>query len=345
MSPDSKNNGPSISQRRIRDLSEAFKGKRVAIVGDLMVDRYFWGTVSRVSPEAPVPVVEISSEHARLGGAANVANNIQTLGGDPVLIGLVGDDHAGEVFLELLREQGLTTSGIIVDPSRRTTSKTRVIAHGQHVVRIDQETKADCSEQNEHRIVDEVRKAIHSIDAMILEDYNKGAITRTVIRETIEIARNNKTIITVDPKFEHFFEYKSVTVFKPNRRETEEVLGGRLRTEEDLIKAGRRILSELRADNVLLTRGEDGMSLFEAGGMMTHIKPVADNVQDVSGAGDTVIATLTMALAAGATIQEAAMLSNYAGGVVVGSVGIVPIKLEELVEVALCHSKNSQVSS
>jgi len=325
----------TFSPERLTDLSNAFKGKRIAIVGDLMVDRYYWGTVNRVSPEAPVPVVDVTAESARLGGAANVANNIQSLGGEPLLVGLVGDDHPGEVLIALLKEQGLSTSGVIVDGSRRTTIKTRVIAHDQHVVRIDYESKVGSSEEAARKIIGSVQSNIKDIDAIILEDYNKGTMTREVIHGIIEAARKNDKIIAVDPKFENFFEYKNVTMFKPNRRETEEVLGGRLRTDADLINAGKRMLKELSVENVLLTRGEDGMSLFEANGAVTHMGTAANHVLDVSGAGDTVIATLTMALAAGATVREAATLANYAGGVVVGSVGIVPIQLEALVETVL----------
>jgi rfaE bifunctional protein kinase chain/domain len=328
------------SEGRLKKLGRAFKGKRIAIVGDMMIDRYYWGSVGRVSPEAPVPVVDVSSESTRLGGAANVANNVQTLGGEPLLIGLVGNDHEGESLKALLKEQGMADSGIVVDRGRRTTTKTRVIAHGQHVVRVDQESKENCSEEIEQKIIDALRKNLKKIDALILEDYNKGVVTKSVIHETIELARKNDTIIAVDPKFENFFEYKNVTVFKPNLREIEEALGGRLRTVHDLVRAGNRMIRELSAANVLVTRGEEGMSLFESGGAVTHIQTMADNVQDVSGAGDTVIATLTMALAAGATVREAAVLANYAGGIVVGSVGIVPIQLSELLEVALHPSNN-----
>ena len=323
-----------FSANRIAEITGAFKGKRIAIVGDLMVDRYYWGNVTRVSPEAPVPVVDVNSESVRLGGAANVANNIQSLGGDPLLIGLVGDDHVGAILCDLLKDQGLDPNGVVVDPGRRTTVKTRVIAKDQHVVRIDYETKANCTELTEGQIVDVIRSHIGGLDAVILEDYNKGVMTKNIIASVIRTARDHGKPVSVDPKFENFFEYKNVTLFKPNRRETEEVLGGRIRTPDDLLAAGKRMLKELRAENVLLTRGEEGMSLFETDGSVTHLKTTAKHVKDVSGAGDTVIATLTMALAAGAVMREAAVLANEAGGVVVGSVGIVPITLGQLVEAA-----------
>jgi rfaE bifunctional protein kinase chain/domain len=326
--------GVKFTVERLEELASAFKGKRIAIVGDLMVDRYFWGTVNRVSPEAPVPVVDITSESSRLGGAANVANNIQTLGGEPLLIGVVGDDYEGKLLQTIMKEQGLAHDGIVIDRSRPTTTKSRVIAHGQHVVRIDHESRINCSPEVAEKMLDVLKGNIKQTDAVIIEDYNKGLVTKQVIQGVVATARNNNRIITVDPKFENFFEFRGVTVFKPNRRETEEVLGGRLRAAEDYVRAGKRMLEELQAENVLLTKGEEGMSLFETNGDVTHISAMADNVQDVSGAGDTVIATLTMALAAGATVREAAWLSSCAAGIVVGSVGIVPIGLGELRTVA-----------
>jgi rfaE bifunctional protein kinase chain/domain len=305
-----------------------------------MVDRYYWGNVTRVSPEAPVPVVDIVSESVRLGGAANVANNIHSLGGETLLVGLIGNDHPGTVFREILRDQGMDASGIVVDSSRPTTIKTRVIAHSQHVVRIDHESKADCPEHLRHGIIDAVKYNIRSLDGIILEDYNKGVITKEIIHELVAVAQKYNKIIAVDPKFNNFFEYKNVTVMKPNLREAEEVLGGRLRTLDEINVAGKKLLEMLSVQNLLLTRGEHGMSLFESGGEVTHLETQATNVQDVSGAGDTVISALTMALVGGATIREAAALANCAGGVVVGAVGIVPIERQALMEAAMRFSNN-----
>lgn len=324
-----------FTEQRVQELLHHIKGRRIAVVGDLMVDNYYWGTVNRVSPEAPVPVVDVVSESTRLGGAANVANNIQALGGIPVLVGLIGNDHPGATLLGLLKEQNLSDEGIVKDTSRPTTIKTRVIAHGQHVVRIDNESKAECPEHLQHRIIDAVKYKIHDIDGIILEDYNKGVITKNIIHEIVAVARKYNKIVTVDPKFNNFFEYKNVTVFKPNLRETAEAIGRRINTDEDVMSAGRKLLSDLQADNILLTRGEDGLSLFENTGRVTHMRSLATNVQDVSGAGDTVIATLTMALAGGGTIHESAALANCAASVVVGSVGIVPIEATQLLASAM----------
>ncbi len=325
----------TFTEQRIKNLFDGFAGKRIAVVGDLMVDSYYWGTVSRVSPEAPVPVVDVISESVRLGGAANVANNIQTLGGTPILVGLIGDDHPGQMFLDLMKQQNLNHEGIVTDISRPTTIKTRVIAHSQHVVRIDNESKADCPDQLQHRIIDAVKYKIHELDGIILEDYNKGVITKDTIHEIVAVARKYGKIVTADPKFNNFFEYNNVTVFKPNKREAEEAIGTRIRTEDDVLRAGERLLSALQADNVLMTRGEEGMTLFEKNGEVSHMQTLATNVQDVSGAGDTVISTLTMALTGGASIREAAQLANCAASVVVGAVGIVPIQADQLMESAL----------
>ena len=324
-----------MTEKRLRELLGNFSGKRVAVVGDLMLDRYYWGAVHRVSPEAPVPVVEVDTESVRFGGAANVANNIQALGGRAFLIGLVGDDHPGVMFRKMLTDQGLETGGIVIDPARPTTIKTRVIAAGQHVVRIDNESKQDSPELLRAKLIDAVRSNIRSLDGVIIEDYNKGVVTRDVIHAVIAAAQEHGKPVTVDPKFNNFFEYKNVTVFKPNRREVEEAVGGKLKTVADVERAGKSLLESLNAQNVLLTRGEEGMSLFQSEGSVTHFPTTAGAVQDVSGAGDTVISTLTMALVAGGGITESCILANCAGGVVVGAVGIVPILPEQLLGAVL----------
>jgi rfaE bifunctional protein kinase chain/domain len=319
-----------FSQARLEELFHQFIGKRIAVVGDLMLDRYFWGTVNRISPEAPVPVVEIESESARLGGAANVANNIKSLGGEPLLIGTIGDDNSGAILRELVEQSGFCLDGLIVDSSRPTTVKTRVIAHGQHVVRIDREVRKDITREIQQQILDVLYQNLPSLNGVIIEDYNKGVIVRELIADIVQHAREHNVLVTADPKFNNFFAFKHVTVFKPNRKEVEEALGVRLINDEHVEAAGKEILSRLEAESVLLTRGEKGMSLFESDGTVTHVPTKARKVADVSGAGDTVISTLTIALAAGASLREAASLANFAGGVVCGEVGIVPIDLNSL---------------
>jgi D-glycero-beta-D-manno-heptose-7-phosphate kinase len=315
----------TFTKKRLLDISNAFVGKRIAVIGDLMLDRYFWGSVARISPEAPVPVVEVESESTRLGGAANVANNIASLGGTPVMMGVIGNDEAGKLLKSIVEDHKFPTSGIVVDESRPTTVKTRVIAHNQHVVRIDRETKKDISDETQRRLVRVLQDQMDDIHGIILEDYNKGVLAKSLIVKIIGLAKKQKKIIAVDPKFNNFFDYCGVTVFKPNRNETEEALGTRLSTEESVKKAGKELLKRLRAENVLLTLGERGMRLFERDGGVSSMATAARRVADVSGAGDTVISTLTIALASGANMGESAALANVAGGIVCGEVGIVPI--------------------
>ena len=331
----------SFIEARLSELFSSMKGKRIAVVGDLMLDRYFWGNVSRISPEAPVPVIDLETEQDRLGGAANVAKNIKALGGEPFLIGVVGGDNSGKQLFELIRSNNFSTDGVIVDPSRPTTVKTRVIAHGQHVVRIDRELKSDISTAIQHTIVEVLVRNLNSIDGIILEDYNKGVIAGTLIKQVVALASQHRKIITADPKFNNFFEYKNVTVFKPNRKEAEEVLGMRLKSQEEIERAGKTLREQLNSQNILLTLGERGMALFEQNGSITHVPTRARHVLDVSGAGDTVISTLTMALAGKATMKEAVTLANVAGGIVCGYVGIVPIDPQELTNEIL-HNTNHQ---
>jgi rfaE bifunctional protein kinase chain/domain len=320
----------STSQRKLNQLKKKFSGKKIAVIGDMMLDSYFWGSVSRVSPEAPVPVVEIDDEFQRFGGAMNVAYNILTLGGTPIPIGVVGRDQDAEIMKKLMKKSGISTSALIVDNQRPTTNKTRVIANNQHVVRIDKEKSFPISSKVELQIINTLKKNIKNIDAIILEDYNKGVLTASLIRKAIELANENEIIITVDPKFNNFFEYQNVTVFKPNRKETEDALGIRIRSFDDLKKAGHLLLEKLNAKYVLLTLGEEGISLFQRGKSEVKIATKARKVADVSGAGDTVISTLTMAMCAGANIYDAAYLANYAGGLVCQEVGIVPISIDHL---------------
>jgi D-glycero-beta-D-manno-heptose-7-phosphate kinase len=325
----------NLTPDRLEDIQKQFAGKRIAVVGDLMLDRYFWGKVSRISPEAPVPVVEVEEESTRLGGAANVANNIASLGGVPIMIGVVGSDAGGESLRNLVAEKGFPTDGIVTDESRPTTMKTRVIAHNQHVVRIDHEEKIDLNADVQTRVIASFERQINSFDGIILEDYNKGVLTKGLIASIVRLVKENKKTITVDPKFNNFFEYKGVSVFKPNRKETEEALGRRLNIFHDIEEAARELIARLDATNVLLTLGEKGMLLLERNGTLAHVETKARHVADVSGAGDTVIATLTMAMVAGASIGESAALANYAGGIVCGEVGIVPIDKSVLIQTIL----------
>lgn len=325
----------SFESSRLKALFKAFDGKRIAVVGDLMLDRYYWGTVTRISPEAPVPVVEVDEESTRLGGAANVANNIASLGAVPFLVGVAGSDDGGALLRKTIELQGFSTDGIVTDAGRPTTIKTRVIAHHQHVVRIDQEVKSDIDASVQRRVLDVLTTQISQLDGIILEDYNKGVLTTGLIEGVIDLATKKGKIIAVDPKFHNFFEYRRATVFKPNRKETEEALGVRMGARSDIEQAGRSLLQRLEAEHVLMTLGEKGMALFERSGEVSFVPTHARHVADVSGAGDTVIATLTVALAAGAHVREAAALANHAGGIVCGEVGIVPIGKQDLLDAVL----------
>jgi D-glycero-beta-D-manno-heptose-7-phosphate kinase len=320
----------NVSQKKLNRLKNNFAGKKIAVIGDLMLDCYFRGAVKRISPEAPVPVVEVDNEFYRFGGAMNVAYNISTLGGIPITYGIIGNDNDGIIFKKLLAEKKITDKGIIIDSKRPTTTKTRVIANNQHVVRIDKEDTSEISKQTEKKVLDLLRKEINKLDAIILEDYNKGVMTGSLIQEVVELAKKFKKVITVDPKFHNFFSYQNVTVFKPNRKETEDALGIRINKDQDISKAGQQLLEKINCKYALLTLGEQGIALFEKGKPERRVPTIARQVADVSGAGDTVISTLTMALSAGAEIFDATYLANYAGGLVCQEVGIVPIELNNL---------------
>ena len=321
-----------LNQTRLESLSKAFCSAKIAVVGDLMLDRYLFGSVSRISPEAPVPVLEIEDEQARLGGAANVGHNIVGLGATPLMLGVAGDDTSGLMLKGIFTDLGFPLDGIVTDPTRPTTVKTRVIAGSQQMLRLDHEVKREVSRETEDRLIQVLEEHLDDLDAIILEDYNKGVITRSVIRRSIELGHKRGIPVLVDPKLQNFFEYQECTVFKPNRKEVEDALGIRLHTDEETVAAGLRLLDMMKAENILLTLGEKGMMLFERGETEPFAIPTrAREVADVSGAGDTVIACLAVSMACGMSVREAAVLANRAAGLVIEEVGIVPIYREQLV--------------
>lgn len=321
-----------ITEERLDWFFEEFRKKKIIVIGDLMLDRYVWGTVSRISPEAPVPVMEVTKEFTRLGGAANVANNLYSLGATPIPIGIIGDDPEGLDLVDLMKRLNFPTDCIIVDTSRPTAVKTRIIADDQHVVRADRESCELINSDIMKKVVDVVKTNINQVDALIIEDYNKGLLSKELIGEVIASAKQNQKIITVDPKFDNFFEYKFVTLFKPNRKETEAAIGFKINSFEKLEDACRIIMDRLVCDTVLITLGDQGMCLLTSNGEFTRIPTKARKVHDVSGAGDTVISTLTLSLTTGADLKEAITLANYAGGAVCGEVGVVPIERAKLRE-------------
>ncbi|NOS85514.1 MAG: D-glycero-beta-D-manno-heptose-7-phosphate kinase [Ignavibacteria bacterium] len=300
-----------------------------------MLDKYVYGTISRISPEAPVPVVDIDKTEYRLGGAANVANNIKALDAEPVLIGVIGNDYDSKHYLDVMKMLGLSTAGIIKDNSRPTTAKTRVIAHSQHVLRVDSEIKDDISGATRRKIIEFFTKNIKSFAAVILQDYNKGVLTKEMISQIISVCRKYKKPIYVDPKFHNFFEFRDVTVFKPNRKETADILAMKIDGEDSVKEAGRILIDRLNCEYLVLTRGEKGMMLFDKEKNKTvilNIPTKARRVADVSGAGDTVISTIAVMLAGGANIIEAVMLANQAAGIVCEEVGIIPIYKNALID-------------
>jgi rfaE bifunctional protein kinase chain/domain len=324
-----------FNKQRLNKITETAKAQKIMVFGDLMVDQYLWGEVSRVSPEAPVPVINIASEQLRFGGAANVAFNLVSLGIKPILVGGIGQDRMGDNFLRMLEEKSLITEGILRIENRPTTVKTRIIGNNQHVARVDQETTVPVNSKIQERIFEIFLSHIEDISAILIQDYNKGIVVPQLINHVIELAERHGKIITVDPKFENFLVFKKVTVFKPNIKETEAALAMRIRDDNDILAAGEKLIELLESESVLITLGSKGMALFERNGENSLVETKARNVADVSGAGDTVIATLTYALSGGANIKEAVGLSNFAAGIVCGEVGVVPISLKALVKSVL----------
>jgi rfaE bifunctional protein kinase chain/domain len=316
---------------RLAGLFDGFSSRTVLVVGDVMLDRYVWGRVSRISPEAPVPVVEIERESFMLGGAANVSHNVRALGAGVIPVGIVGPDPEGQTLVRLFAELDFPTDGLLTDPGRPTTLKTRILAHHQHMIRTDREARIPVSAEIESRIAAFVESKIKSLDAVILEDYNKGLLSPGLIGRIVRLASGAGKPVFVDPKSENFFEYRGVTLFKPNRKEASEQLGFELKSEESLRKALGILIERLDCAGALITLGEDGMVLQERGGSFRKVPTLAKAVHDVSGAGDTVIAAMAVAMAAGAGFDEAAVIANHAAGDVCGEVGVVPVNRDRLI--------------
>jgi len=324
---------------RLRDLLNRFSRQTIVVVGDVMLDHFLWGRVSRISPEAPVPVVEVTRESYFPGGAANVARNLRALGAAVRIIGVVGEDDAGRKLRELLDEQEIETDSLTITPSRPTTLKTRIVAHNQQVVRFDRENNAAIPPATRDKLFHHFRKALPHGQAVVFEDYAKGLFTQDLFGRMLGLAIQEGLITAADPNPRRVLDYGKITAITPNRQEafaaagvpyvepTDDVL-----SDESLIAVGHLLLKKWEVQNLLITLGEHGMCLFRPGKKPHHIPTVAQEVFDVSGAGDTVIATLTLALAAGASPVEAAETSNHAAGVVVGKVGTATCSPNELAE-------------
>lgn len=317
-----------ILQKYVKDFSKV----KTLVIGDLILDEFLWGKASRISPEAPVPVVWVHSESFMPGGASNVANNINSLGGKVFLAGMVGMDDRGRILKEELSKKNIDIGGVVIDGERPTTLKTRVIAHNQQVVRIDREKIESLPSGLAEEMLDYVKKIINEIDCIIIEDYGKGVITPDLLGKVLDIAKRHKKIVTVDPKEENFSLYKAVTAITPNHYEAAQAAGIKIKDKDSIFAIGKSLLNKLKCEGVLITLGENGMQLFEKSGNITHIPTMAQEVYDVSGAGDTVIAAFTLGLGAGMRMADAAYVSNVAAGIVVGKVGIAVVTQDELID-------------
>ena len=330
-----KNTLTTSEKKRFIEVVDGFKAAHILVIGDFILDQFVWGNVSRISPEAPVPVVDVKRESYMPGGSLNVANNIRSFKGVAYPCGVVGRDLYGRMLLKAMRQEGIETGGIVYDETRPTTIKTREIAHSQQMVRFDRENSEDVSRQDLNKILKFVCQKIKDMDVIILEDYGKGVMQPYLLKEIVKLAKKFKKPVLVDPKEKHLNYYSGVTCITPNRKEAcigyERIAGSSHKTPS-LEQVGWGLIKKLKLDSALITLGEDGMALFEKGGKVTKVPTAAREVYDVSGAGDTVIATLALALAAGAKMTEAAKISNIAAGIVIGKLGTATVSPEELMD-------------
>ena len=316
----------------IRELLAKFGRQRVLVLGDIMLDHYIWGKVERISAEAPVPVLEVQKEEFRLGGAANAALNVKSLGGEAILLGVTGRDSAAQDLKQLMECKGLATDGLIADPDRKTTLKTRIVATNQQIVRIDRETQIDLENEARTALLDSLRRLLPNCQALIIEDYNKGVLTGEVISGALELAKSLGIPVAVDPKHRNFRQYRGVDIFKPNFRELQDILDMEFESEDEFQVAASQLRGEMQIKNLIVTRGSLGMYVFDGGKQARHLPTAAREVFDVSGAGDTVISALTLAYVSGADIHLAAKVANHAAGVACGKVGTASVNPDELLK-------------
>ncbi len=304
---------------------DRFSDARIAVLGDIIMDKFIWGDVSRISPEAPVPVLDVERETKLLGGAANVVRNMGALGADAILCGVVGDDAMGQEIISELTRMGLRSDGLAVEKGRPTSIKTRVVARNQQIVRYDRESRVEIRAESVQRMLDFAAATFPDIDAVVISDYGKGLISESLMKGLWSLigteSINPEMVVTVDPKTGNFEHYTGVDVITPNHHEAGQFCGFKIVDEETLNKAGRKMLDALNCRSVLITQGKDGMTLFERDGEITHIPTVAKKVFDVTGAGDTVISAISLGLAVGMDLKAAAHVANVAAGIVVGEVG------------------------
>jgi len=309
----------------VNGLFQQFERTKVLVLGDVMIDAYFSGAVTRISPEAPVPIVNLSSKEQRLGGAANVALNLKSLGAEPIICSIKGNDTDGSTLKELCKKEGLVTDALINDYSRRTTVKTRIIGNNHQLLRIDEEDTKDIEDSVENLVFEAVNSLISEIDVLIFQDYNKGLLTPTLIARVIQLCKKQKVPMVVDPKFNNFFEYKDVTLFKPNKKELTQAenIIEKLGLEE-IKKVASSVREKLGAERIMTTLSEDGV-LIDTATETVHLPAHPRKIVDVSGAGDSVLAVAALCVAAGISNELTAALSNLAGGIVCEQVGVVPI--------------------
>jgi len=319
----------STDKEQLQKIVSRFSDQPILVVGDLILDHFVWGTVDRISPEAPVPVVKVVKESFHLGGAANVARNLAVLKAQPLLVGMVGCDEAGDQLIEQLEREEISSAGLVRATDRATTIKTRIIAQHQQVCRTDRESTDPPSDELLSQINDSYLNYIKQAKGIIVSDYAKGVLSQMLVPDLIREARQNEKFLAVDPKRADFSSYQGASLVTPNTKEAEKASGVEIVDESSFLRAGQQLLEKTTVDSLLITRGEEGMTLFQ-GEEHAHIPTVAREVFDVTGAGDTVIASLTLAVTAGASIGEAAVLANHAAGVVVGKLGTAAASVDEI---------------
>jgi len=322
-----------FDKKRLLEILNEFPNKKIAVIGDLMLDEYIIGSVTRISPEAPVPVVNVKKENFVLGGAANVVNNLNSLGVKVLAFGVIGNDNNGKKMLTEFSNKGVSTEYLNILNDRPTIMKQRILANNQQLLRLDWEKKQAINEVEEDFILDNLKRVIKDIHAIIMSDYDKGVLTERVAKAIISLAKEHNKIVIVDPKPSNSMNYRGATSMTPNLKESSECIGKEIpETEEKTIEIGVELRKKLELDHLLMTRSEKGMSIFQKNGEINNIPTFAKEVFDVTGAGDTVISVYTLALACGASYTEAAKIANTAAGIVVGRVGTSVVKIDEIVE-------------
>ncbi|MGC8775060.1 MAG: D-glycero-beta-D-manno-heptose-7-phosphate kinase [Chlorobaculum sp.] len=325
-----------MTPEKIEQIFQSFTEKKIAVIGDVMIDKYIFGHVSRISPEYPVPVVDVTRESSRLGGAANVAVNTHALGAETLLIGVTGNDAERRNLESLMREHGLDPAMLVADSSRPTTCKTRILSQNHHITRVDYESRTPVEKELEQALFGMFMEIAASVDAVVLEDYNKGVLTQSLIASVIAACRERNTPVLVDPKLKGFFSYGGCSVFKPNLSELAASLGIPVANNDREVEQACLLLGEkLDTESLVVTRSEKGMTVYN--GSFTHIPALSLDVADVSGAGDTVIGTLALGLASGLDLVTSTRIANLAANTVCQEVGAVPVRPDKLLSACLAH--------